>query len=463
MKLKSSLMAVSILAGAMFPLVAVAQDTGVRYEARGEAADRVLSQSEIDALIAQARQSGVAVAGSTDVRYVGANGAAVETVQCCENVEERVEERTEVKETETTFNAVTQRDVIQPIQRTLIQPIERRVARGRVESTTEAARLEENRLPVRVERDPVPAVVTNTIPQERTETREERFETTYDSLGRREIVQPTERTVVVPVQRRITRPRVETVTAEPRYESRVAPAQVQAAAAPQVTENRIPQVTEQTREEVTETFVDFVERRDVVQPVTRITIQPVERQRLIGRTETVTNAEQRVEERLAVRVETQPAPALVENIVPQVTERTVFEVEDVYIDQVTRNVIQPVIITTVQPIERQRLVAQTETITAAVQVEEQRLTGRVIDAVIPQTLTNFIPQVSEENREEVSETTFEAVTQRDVIQPIVRTLIQPVEVRRANITTETVTAPTRYETVRASLVVLNVGGPCNCN
>ncbi len=462
MKLKSKLMAVSILAGAMLPLSALAQD-GTRYEPRGSAAATTMSQAEIDALIAQARNSGVAVSGAADVRYVGSNQTAVETVQCCENVEERVEERTEVKETETVFNAVTQRDVIQPVQRTLIQPIERRVARGRVESSTEAERVEENRLPVRIERDPVPQVVTNTIPQERTETREERTETTYDAVGRREVIQPVERTTVVPVQRRITRPRVETVTAEPRYEQRVAPAQMQAAQVPQVTENTIPQITEQTREEVTETFVDFVERRDVTQPVRRITIQPVERQRLVGRTETVTNAEQRVEERLAARVETIPAPALTETIVPQVTERTVFEVEDVFIDQVTRNVIQPVIITTVQPIERQRLVAQTETVTAPVQFEEQRLTGRVIDAVIPQTVTNFIPVVSEETREEASESTFEAVTQRDVIQPIIRTLVQPIEVRRPNLTTETVTAPTRYETVRASLVVLNVGGPCNCN
>jgi hypothetical protein len=463
MKIKTSLMAMSVLAMAAFPLAASAQDSGVRYEPRGDQADRVLSQTEINDLIAQARSAGVAVAGQSEVRYVGASEAAVETVQCCENVEERIEERSEVKETESTFSAVTQRDVIQPIQRTLIQPIERRVARGRVESVTEAARVEENRLAVRVERDPTPEVVVNNIPQERTETRDEVVESTYDVVGRREVIQPVERTVVVPVQRRITRPRVETVTAAPRFETRVAPAQVQQAAVPQMTENRIPQVTETTRDEYTETFVDFVERRDVVQPVTRITIQPVERQRLVGTTETVTAETQFREERLPVRVETTPAPAVTENIVPQVTERTVFEVEDVYIDQITKNIIQPVVITTVQPIERQRLVGQTETITAAAQIEEQRLPGRVEDVVIPQTQVNFIPQVTEQTREEASETTFSAVTQRDVIQPIVRTLIQPVEIRRPNLQTETVTAPTRYETVRASLVVLNVGGACNCN
>ena len=76
---------------------------------------------------------------------------------------------------------------------------------------------------------------------------------------------------------------------------------------------------------------------------------------------------------------------------------------------------------------------------------------------------NYIPQVSTQTREEVSETYFEAVTQRDIIQPVVRRIIQPVEYRRVRPQTERVTAPTRYETQRASLVVLNVGGGCNCN
>ena len=463
MKIKSSLMAMTVLAAAAFPFAVAAQESGERYTPRGDAASNVMTEAEINDLIAQARNSGVAVAGSTDVRYVGGSDVAAETVQCCENVEERVEERSEVKETTVNVEAVTQRDIIQPVQRTLIQPIERRIARGRVESTTEAMVVEENRLPVRIERDPVPAVVVNNIPQETTETREEVTETTYDVVGRRVITQPVERTIVVPVQRRITRPRVETVTAEPRYETRTAPAQVQAIAQPQVTENVIPQITEETREEYTETYVDFVERQDIVQPKTIITIQPVERQILQGTTESVTAETQYVEERLALRVDQQPAPAMTEETVQQVSERTVFEVEDVYIDQVTRNIIQPVVITTVQPITRQVLQARTETVTNPVQMEEQRLAGRVEEVVIPQTVVNYIPQVTEESREERTETTFQAVTQRDVIQPIVRTLIQPVEIRRPNVTTENVTAATRYETGRASLVVLNVGGGCNCN
>ncbi|MEZ5946083.1 MAG: hypothetical protein R3C13_05735 [Hyphomonas sp.] len=460
MKIKASLMAMSVLAVAALPLASNAQE---RYNPRGEAASNVLSQSEIDDLIAQARNSGVAISGASDVRYVGANPNAVETVQCCENVEERVEERTEYQETEVAVPAVTARDVIQPVQRTLIQPIERRVLQPTSETVTEDMRYEENRLPVRIERDPVPAVVENTIPQETTETREEVTESTYDVLGHREIIQPVERTVVVPVQRRITRPRVETVTAETRYETRKAPVQVQAAAIPAVAETMIPQVTEETRQEITEVAVPYVATRDVIQPVTRTAIQPVERQILRGTTETVTAATQYVEERLPVRVETQPAPAVTENTTEQLTERTVLEVEDVYIDQVTRNVIQPVVITTIQPIERQVIAAQKETVTNPVQYEEQRLAGIVEDVMVPETQVNYVAQVTEESREEYSESYFEAVTQRDIIQPIVRTLIQPVEIRRPRVTTETVTAPTRYETVRASLVVLNIGGSCVCS
>lgn len=463
MKIKRSFMAISVLAVTAFPIAATAQDSGERYTPRGEEANQVLSQSEIDDLIAQARNSGVAVSGETDVRYVDGSDTAIETVQCCENIEERIEERSEIQETETFFDAVTSREVIQPVERTLIQPIERRIPNGRTETVTEDMQFEENRLPVRVERDEVPAVVVNNIPQETTETREETTETFYDVVGRREVIQPIERTTVVPVQRRITRSRVETVTAEPRYETRTAAVQVQAEPVPQVTETVVPQVTETVREEITEVPVDFVAQRDVIQPMTRTTIQPVERQILRGTTETVTAETQYVEERLPVQVNTEPAPAVTENIVPQISERTVFEVEDVYIDQVTRNVIQPVIITTVQPIERRLVRAQSETVTAPVQYEEQRLPGRVEEATIPETVVNYIPQVTEESREEYSESYFEAVTQRDVIQPIVRTLIQPVEIRRPRIQTETVTAPTRYETVRASLVVLNVGGGCNCN
>lgn len=463
MQFKSTVLAASLMAIAGLPLGASAQESAAPYTPAGQSATGVLSQSEINDLIAQARASGLAITDDAEVRHVGGSQDAVETTQCCEVVEERVEERNEVQETEVSVEAMTSRIVIQPIRRLLIQPIERRLARGSVETVTEDARVEETRLAVRVERDPVPAVTETVITEETTTTREEVTETTYDVVARRDVIQPVERTVVVPVQRRIDRNRIETVTNAPRYETRTAPRVVDALVMPAVSETVNLETTEETREEVTETMVDFVERRDVIQPVTRVTIQPVERQRLAGTKETVTAPARDVEERLAVRIETDPAPEMQETVIEQVTERTVLEVEDVYVDRVIRQVIQPVIITTVQPVERHVLKATSETVTAPARVEEETLPLRVIDAVIPQTVVNYIPQVTEESREELVETTFEAVTQRDVIQPVRRTLIQPVEIRRANVKTETVTAPTRYETVRASLVVLNVASACGCN
>ncbi len=462
MQFKSTISAVSLLVIASLAAPATAQETGAPYTPAGERAAGVLTQTEINDLIAEARSAGVNVTGETDVRYVGGSNDAVETTQCCEVVEERIEERTETQETEVTIEALTSRTVIQPIRRLLIQPVERRIARGSVETVTEEARIEETRLPVRIERDPVPAVTETVITEETTETREEVTETTYDVVTRRDVIQPVERTVVVPVQRRIDRNRIETVTNAPRYETRNAPVMVDALVMPAMTETVNVETTEEVREEISETMVDFVERRDVIQPVTRVTVSPVERQRLIGTKETVTAPVQEVEERLPVRVETDPAPEIQETVTEQVTERTVLEVEDVYVDRVIRQVIQPVIITTIQPVERQVLKATSETVTAPARVEEETLPLRVIDAVIPETVVNYIPQITEESREELLETTFEAVTQREVIQPVRRTLIQPVEIRRVNARTETVTAPTRYETVRASLVVLNVSSPCGC-
>ncbi len=452
---------IGLLAAAGLSFAAHAQD-GTRYDARGETVSDALSQSEIDDLISEVRKSGVDVSGTSDIRYVGASPAAIETVECCETVEERIEERTEVQESETYVPAITRRDVIQPIRRIVIQPVERRVPQAAAETVTGDMRVEETRLPARIERDTVPQVVTETIPQETVQTREDVTETTIDLVGRRDVIQPVERTVVVPVERRITRPRVETVTSETRYETRVAPKQVQAAAIPEVTETYIPQVTEEVREEVTEVAVPYIARRDVIQPVTRTTIQPVERQILRGTTETVTAPTEYVEERLPVRIEADPDPVVEEVVIQQVSERTVLEVQDVYIDEITRKVIQPVVITTVQPVERQILQAQTETVTAPVQYQEERLPVRVEEAFVPETVITYIPDVTEQTREEYTETYFDAVTRREVIQPVVRTLVQPVEIRRVRATTETVTAPTRYETVRAALIVLNLGSGCIC-
>ena len=76
---------------------------------------------------------------------------------------------------------------------------------------------------------------------------------------------------------------------------------------------------------------------------------------------------------------------------------------------------------------------------------------------------NYIPQVQNVAQEEYSETYFDAVTRRVVYQPKVINTVQPVIIERPRARTETQTLPTRYETVRASLVVLDLGAPCNCN
>ena len=119
--------------------------------------------------------------------------------------------------------------------------------------------------------------------------------------------------------------------------------------------------------------------------------------------------------------------------------------------------------TTVQPVERRVLRPQTERVTAETRYEQERLPKRVEAEPVPETHVNHIEQVEEKYREEVTETYFDAVTKRKVIQPVTRRIIQPVEYRKPRPVTETVEAPTRYETRRASLVVLNVGSGCPCN
>lgn len=428
------------------------------------AQDRALTQDEINELIARSNAQGANIdASNVDVNYAGAaSNAAVDSVECCTEVEERIENRTDVQETTTYVDAVTEREIIQPVERTLIQPVERRVVRGRTESVTEATRFEEEFLPARVERDDVPAVTENYIPQETVETREEVTETYYDAVAQRDVIQPVVRTRVVPVQRRISRPRVETVTSEPRYETITAPVQINEQPVPSVNEYTTEQVNTTTREDYTETFVDVVTQQDVYQPVERTLVQPIERQILRGTSEDVTSPTQYVEEYLPARVIEDPRPEIVENYIPQVTERTVLEVQDVYVDQVTRQVIQPVVITTVQPIENRLINPRSEQVIAPARYEEEYLPGRVIEDPIPETVVNYIPQVTTNTREQYSETYFEAVTQRNIYQPIVRTQIQPVEYRRVRPRTETVTAPVQYENYRDTAVVIDLGTPCNC-
>ncbi|MEL7231284.1 MAG: hypothetical protein AAGJ85_02085 [Pseudomonadota bacterium] len=459
---------IGAVAAAALPIAAFAdgdgsswdgQAVGERYTAVGStSSDRVLTDAEIRDIIAR---SG-APSGSTDVRYVGGS-QTVETEYCCGGTEEQVEQRTDVRTTEEPVDFVSERVLTQPVQRTLIQPVTREILQPRDEDITEDMVFETNRLPVRVERDPTPQLQTEFVPQVTENFREETTETFYDVVTQRDLIQPIERTVVVPVQRRITRPRTETITAEPRFETITAPTQRNSVAVPQtiVTTNEV--LTETTDTRVTDVMVPYVATRNIFQPKTITTIQPVERQILNARTEEITEDTVFEEIRLDPRVEREAAPAAVENIIPQVTERTVLEVEDVYIDQVTRNIIQPVVITTVQPVINEVLRGRVESETLSTRFEERTLPGITEGVSVPQTVVNYIPQVQEVFEEEYSESRFDAVTRRIVYQPKVVNTIQPVIIERPRARTETQTLPTRYETVRASLVVLDLGAPCNCN
>ncbi|MEL6956035.1 MAG: hypothetical protein AAFO88_05285 [Pseudomonadota bacterium] len=431
--------------------------------ANAQSAERALSEAEIQDLLERSRAAGVIVSrDAAEFNYLGGSQEAVETQVCCEPVQEQVSTERREEVTEEFFDALTSRTVIQPLERTIVQPIERQMLQGRVEDVTEPTRFEEEILPVIVQEDPVPAVIENVIPQERTESREEVTEEFYDVVVQRDVIQPIERVTVVPVQRRIVRPRTETVTAPTRYEENILPTIVEEDPVPALQENFQPQVTENRVEEVTERVIDYVSERNVYQPLERTIIQPIERRILRPTTETITRDTIFEEEILPTRIDEEAAPAMVENVIEQVTERTVYEVEDVYIDQITRNVIQPVVVTNVQPITRRILRPQSETITQDTRFETETLPVIVEAVTVPETVVNYIPQVTENRREDVTETTFEAVTQRDIYQPIVRTMVQPVTVRRVRPQVETVTNPVRVETNRAQQIIINIGTGCNC-
>ncbi|MFC6198085.1 hypothetical protein [Ponticaulis profundi] len=435
---------------------------GVDYQAMSGDA-RVLTEQEILDLLARTGKASEINASDVDVQYLGAESdIAVDSEICCENINEVVTEETQVEETTTYVDAVTEREIIQPIERTLIQPVERRLIEGRTETVTEPTQYEEEVLPLIVEEDDVPPVVENIIEQETVETREDVTETYIDAVTEREVIQPIVRTTVVPVQRRIDRPQLVEETAPTRYETINAPKQVIAADIPPVNEYVTERVSETVQEDITETYVDVVTQRDVIQPVERTVVQPIERRILRGTTETITAPTQYREEVLPTVVREAAAPRVVETVTPQYVDKTVLEVSDVYVDRVTRNITQPVLITTVQPVERQLINPRSETITAPVKYETEYLPARVDAQPIPETQVNYIPRVNVVNREDYRESYFEAVTRRDIIQPVVRTRVQPVTVERINGVKETITAPVQYETVRADMVVVNVGGGCVC-
>ncbi|MEL7540112.1 MAG: hypothetical protein AAGJ51_04345, partial [Pseudomonadota bacterium] len=69
------------------------QAAGERYSANGAAtAERTLTDEEIRNIISQSGASGA----NSDVRYLGGPQTAIETIMCCENLDEQVETRTEI-------------------------------------------------------------------------------------------------------------------------------------------------------------------------------------------------------------------------------------------------------------------------------------------------------------------------------------------------------------------------------
>jgi len=195
MKVSMKAALVGLLCTSLVPLSAVAQSGDVPE----------LTTQELNELIDASRAQGLPVDDNPDVQYMGGSDAAVDTVFCCSEVQEEYTEQTEVQETETFRDVVTEREVIQPIERTLIQPVERRIINPQKETVTEETRFEEEVLPTIVEEAEIPGVTENTVVEETVEYREETTETFYDAVTQREVIQPVERTIVVPVERRIIR------------------------------------------------------------------------------------------------------------------------------------------------------------------------------------------------------------------------------------------------------------------
>ncbi len=91
------------------------------------------------------------------------------------------------------------------------------------------------------------------------------------------MIQPIERTTVVPVQRRIVRPVTETVTNDIRYETRTAPVQHKTIEIPATVETVTEDITTINKDQVTEKVIPYVAERNIYQPKTITTIEPIER------------------------------------------------------------------------------------------------------------------------------------------------------------------------------------------
>jgi hypothetical protein len=435
---------------------------GVDYSAVSGNA-RVLTDQEIRDLLARSGEAAKLNAGDVDVKYLGAmSDAAIASELCCENINEVVTEERKVEETTIPVDKVTEREIIQPIEINRIQPVLKEVINPQTEEIVEDVKREQVVLQPIIDKDPVPQLKENIIVQEQIVDKVDRAERVEEVIAEREIIQPIVRTTIVPVQRRIDRPVIVEDTLDVRYETRRAPTKVIPAPAPQVNVYTTEDVTVVDSEEYSEKRVDVVTKRNVYQPIERTIVQPIERQILQPQTKQIQADTQYKQEVLPGRVEYGPRPQLSENVVEQYVDKTILEVSDVYVDRVTKNVTQPVRITTIEPVQREVIRPRKETIQSDVQYRTERLPVRVIPAQPVQPVINYIEQVTEKQVEDYRESYYQAVTQHDIIQPVVTTRVQPVEYVRYQGVTEVIERPVRYETVRADTVILNVGVGCIC-
>ena len=120
-----------VIASAMVPWIANAQSENPYVAPADASSERTLSDAEIADLIEKSRAAGIAVSRDiAEFAYVGGSQDAVETQVCCEPVQEEVtvEKRDEI--TESYFDAIVAREIIQPVERTIIQPVERQILQG---------------------------------------------------------------------------------------------------------------------------------------------------------------------------------------------------------------------------------------------------------------------------------------------------------------------------------------------
>ncbi len=433
---------------------------GVDY-GTGEA--RVLTDKEIRDLLARSGNAAKLNAGDVDVKYIGAaSNTAIASELCCENVNEVVTESKKVEETQIPVDKVTEREIIQPVQITKVQPIVREVLNPQTEEIVNPVKKEQVVLQPIVNKDAVPKINENIIVQEQVVDKVERTDRVEKVIAKRDIVQPVVRTTIIPVQRRIDRPVIVEDTLDTRYETRKAPVKVIPAPTPQVNVYTTEQVSVVEKQDLSEKPIDIVTKRNVYQPIERTIVQPIERQILQPQTKQITAETQYKQEVLPGKVEYGPRPEIQENVIRKYVDKTVLEVSDVYVDRVTKNITQPVHITTIEPIQREVIRPRKETVEAAVQYRTERLPVRVIPVQPVEPVVNVIEQVSEKRVEDYRESYFQAVTQHNVIQPVVTTRIQPVEYVRYEGLVEQVERPVQFETIRADTVVLNVGAGCVC-